>query len=58
MRSATSATSHVATNGELAPVMMQQTFSTNNNDAARFDPDSVKPDGKTCRFNPWPYPIA
>ena len=18
----------------------------------------VKPDGKTCRFNPWPYPIA
>ena len=45
-------------NGALAPVMMQQTFSTNNNDAARFDPDSVKPDGKTCRFNPWPYPIA
>jgi hypothetical protein len=45
-------------NGELAPVMMQQTFSTNNNDAARFDPESVKPDGKTCRFNPWPYPIA
>ncbi len=45
-------------NGELAPLMMQQTFSTNNNDAARFDPDIVKPDGKTCRFNPWPYPIA
>jgi len=45
-------------NGDLAPVMMQQTFSTNNNDAARFDPQSVKPDGKTCRFNPWPYPIA
>ncbi|HZA09326.1 DUF3152 domain-containing protein [Mycobacterium sp.] len=45
-------------NGQLAPVMMQQTFSTNNNDAARFDPDTVKPDGKTCRFNPWPYPIA
>jgi hypothetical protein len=38
--------------------MMQQTFSTNNNDASRFDPESVKPDGKTCRFNPWPYPIA
>jgi hypothetical protein len=47
-----------ATNGELAPVMMQQTFSTNDNDASRFDPESVKPDGKTCRFNPWPYPIA
>jgi hypothetical protein len=44
--------------GGLAPVMMQQTFSTNDNDAARFDPDTVKPDGKTCRFNPWPYPIA
>lgn len=45
-------------NGGLAPIMMQQTFSTADNDATRFDPDSVKPDGKTCRFNPWPYPIA
>lgn len=45
-------------NGALAPIMMQQTFSTSDNDAARFDPQSVKPDGKTCRFNPWPYPIA
>lgn len=45
-------------NGGLAPIMMQQTFSTSDNDAARFDPNSVKPDGKTCRFNPWPYPIA
>lgn len=44
--------------GELAPVMMQQTFSTNNNDASRFDPGMVHPDGRTCRFNPWPYPIA
>ena len=45
-------------NEGLAPVMMQQTFSTADNDAARFDPDTVKPDGKVCRFNPWPYPIA
>ncbi|HEY7053384.1 MAG TPA: DUF3152 domain-containing protein [Mycobacterium sp.] len=45
-------------NGGLAPVMMQQTFSTADDDAARFDPDTVKPDGKVCRFNPWPYPIA
>jgi len=45
-------------NGGLAPIMMQQTFSTSDNDAARFDPESIKPDGKTCRFNPWPYPIA
>jgi len=44
--------------GGLAPVMMQQTFSTADNDAAKFDPEYVKADGKTCRFNPWPYPIA
>jgi len=45
-------------NGGLAPVMMQQTFSTSDDDAARFDPEYVKADGKSCRFNPWPYPIA
>ena len=45
-------------NGALAPIMMQQTFSTSDNDASRFDPQFVKPDGKNCRFNPWPYPIA
>jgi hypothetical protein len=44
--------------GGLAPIMMQQTFSTADDDAAKFDPEWVKPDGKTCRFNPWPYPIA
>lgn len=47
-----------AENGALAPIMMQQTFSTSNEDAAKFDPDQVRPDDKTCRFNPWPYPIA
>ncbi|MBS1694316.1 MAG: DUF3152 domain-containing protein [Actinobacteria bacterium] len=47
-----------AEEGQLAPVMMQQTFSTSNDDAARFDPGTVTADGKTCRFNPWPYPIA
>jgi Protein of unknown function (DUF3152) len=45
-------------NGALAPIMMQQTFSTNNNDDAKFDPESVPADGRSCRFNPWPYPIA
>jgi hypothetical protein len=45
-------------NGALAPVMMQQTFTTGNNDEARFDPETVKPDGLTCKPNPWPYPIA
>lgn len=45
--------------GELAPVMMQQTFGTKNNDIAKLDPEGVVPmDGKTCRFNPWPYPRA
>ncbi len=44
--------------GSLAPVMMQQTFSTADDDEARFDPEWVKADGKVCRFNPWPYPIA
>ena len=27
-------------------------------DAAKFDPGTVTADGLTCRFNPWPYPIA
>lgn len=45
-------------NGDLAPIMMQQTFSTANNDAARFDPGQIPANGLTCRFNPWPYPIA
>ncbi|MGB3371104.1 MAG: DUF3152 domain-containing protein [Rhodococcus sp. (in: high G+C Gram-positive bacteria)] len=45
------------TDGGLAPVMMQQTFGTANDDIARLDPAGVVPmDGKTCRFNPWPYP--
>ncbi|MEV6069388.1 DUF3152 domain-containing protein [Nocardia sp. NPDC052001] len=43
--------------GGLAPVMMQQTFGTRNNDIATLDPTGVVPmDGKKCRFNPWPYP--
>ena len=43
-------------NGALAPIMMQQTFSTANNDAARFDPEWVKPDGKVCRSTPGRIP--
>lgn len=43
--------------GGLAPVMMQQSFGTSNNDIAKLDPEGVVPmDGKTCRFNPWPHP--
>ncbi|ASF13512.1 DUF3152 domain-containing protein [Nocardia brasiliensis] len=45
------------TDGGLAPVMMQQTFGTKNNDIAVLEPGGVVPmDGKHCRFNPWPYP--
>ncbi|GAA5041422.1 DUF3152 domain-containing protein [Nocardia callitridis] len=45
--------------GGLAPIMMQQTFGTENNDIAVLDPHGVVPmDGKNCRFNPWPYPRA
>ncbi|QBJ95294.1 DUF3152 domain-containing protein [Rhodococcus sp. ABRD24] len=45
------------TDGGLAPVMMQQSFGTANNDIAVLDPKGVVPmDGKVCRFNPWPYP--
>lgn len=47
------------TDGGLAPIMMQQTFGTANDDIAVLDPAGVVPmDGKTCRFNPWPYPRA
>ncbi len=38
--------------------MVRQSFSTSNDDTAKFDPQRVTPDGKTCRFNPWPYPTA
>lgn len=43
--------------GELAPIMMQQTLSLNNSELFRIDPDEVYPDDNaTCVMNPWPYP--
>lgn len=43
--------------GELAPVMMQQTLSLNNAELYSFSPEEVYPDDNvTCRYNPWPYP--
>lgn len=43
--------------GGLAPVMMQQTFGTDNDDIAMLDPEGVVPkDGLDCNPNPWPYP--
>ncbi|MGV9735439.1 DUF3152 domain-containing protein [Rhodococcus aetherivorans] len=45
--------------GGLAPIMMQQSFGTANDDIAGLDPEGLVPrDGLTCRFNPWPYPRA
>ena len=41
-----------AENGALAPVMMQQTFSTSNNDDARFDPESVRPTARPAASTP------
>lgn len=43
--------------GELAPIMMQQTLSLNNSELASFSTEGAYPDdGATCVFNPWPYP--
>ncbi len=44
-------------NGALAPVMMQQSWSTANNDLAPF-PGNVPADGKVCKANPWPDPMG
>jgi hypothetical protein len=43
--------------GGLAPVMMQQSWSTADDDLAQLDPGGpVAADGKVCRANPFPYP--
>lgn len=43
--------------GELAPVMMQQTLSLNNSELHAFDSAEIYPDDHaTCRANAWPYP--
>jgi hypothetical protein len=49
-----------ATDGELAPVMMQQTFGVANDYVAKlngYDPNQGVPaDGKVCKPNGWPNP--
>ncbi len=45
-----------AANGELAPIMMQQTFSVSNREAMKFDTDLKGNPDFTCRPNPWPNP--
>ena len=43
--------------GALAPVMMQQSWSTSDNDVARLNPGGpVSADGKVCRASPFVYP--
>lgn len=48
--------------GALAPIMMQQTFSTDNDELHRLNErvdqggSSIPADGKTCEYNPWPFP--
>lgn len=45
-----------STDGDLAPVMMQQTWGTSNNYLAGLGTDRVTADGKNCLANPWPFP--
>jgi hypothetical protein len=51
-----------ATNGGLAPVMMEQSFGVSDdyvydvNDAEPANRGAVKRDGKVCLANAWPYP--
>lgn len=47
-----------AINGGLAPVMMQQSWSIADNDLAQLNPQLIPMDGKVCKFNPFPYPLA
>ncbi|GEE03955.1 hypothetical protein nbrc107696_44010 [Gordonia spumicola] len=42
--------------GDLAPIMMQQTFGTANKDIMALDPDMKADRSLVCRPNPWPYP--
>jgi len=52
-----------ADNGGLAPVMMQQTLSTADNDLAELTTQTpqgivIPHDDKVCQPNPWPFPVA
>ena len=43
-------------NGAPAPVMMQQSWSTSDNDLNLLDPGTIPADGKVCVANPYPFP--
>ncbi|WP_073487176.1 DUF3152 domain-containing protein [Streptoalloteichus hindustanus] len=47
-----------AKDGDLAPIMMQQSWGVSNDYLAALGTDNVKADGKTCRPNAWPYPTV
>lgn len=44
--------------GALAPVMMQQSWSTSNDDLGLLDPQRIPRDGNVCVANPYPFPDA
>lgn len=43
-------------NGDPAPIMMQQSWSTSDNDLAVLDPQTIPADGNVCVANPYPFP--
>ncbi|MGQ0774715.1 MAG: DUF3152 domain-containing protein [Pseudonocardiales bacterium] len=44
--------------GQLAPVMMQQTWGVSNDYLAALGTDNVASDGQVCEPNAWPYPTV
>lgn len=44
--------------GAPAPVMMQQSWSTSDDDLSLLDPQTIPRDGNVCVLNPYPYPGA
>lgn len=42
--------------GAPAPIMMQQSWSTSDDDLAMLDPQTIPPDGHVCLPNPYPFP--
>ena len=42
--------------GAPAPIMMQQSWSTSNDDLAVLDPQTIPADGNVCVANPYPFP--
>jgi len=47
-----------AKTGQLAPIMMQQTWGVSNDYLAALGTDRVPADGKVCEPNAWPFPTV